>query len=307
MALSEITNFRGDTGGEEAASTIDQKINTLTQLVGARVRKARQMRGLSRRRLSEMSGVSQRYIAQVEAGAGNISIALLLKVGDALDCRIEWLVGEEDPWSSEILRVADLYRRADAGQRQAVLKILDPHPSGVKRARRIALIGLRGAGKSTLGRRASAHLSIPFAELNHEIEEQSGMPVADVMALYGQEGYRTLEHQALSRIVATHDTVILAVAGGIVSAPDNFALLLDSFHAIWLRATPEEHMDRVIAQGDHRPMAGNPAALQDLKTILTSREALYARAEVTLDTSGRTAEEAYRELLRVIETNRFLD
>lgn len=306
MSVSEITNFRGDTSDDEALSVIDRKIEALTRLVGARIRKARELRGLARRELSEMSGVSQRYLAQVESGQGNISIALLLKVGEALDHRIEWFVGEEDPWTSEVLRVADLFRRADSGQRHAVLDILDPHPTSEKKAHRVALIGLRGAGKSTLGRRASKALDIPFAELNHEIEEQSGMPVSDVMALYGQEGYRALEHQALSRLIATHDTVILAVAGGIVSAPEAFGLLLDNFHTVWVRAAPEEHMSRVLAQGDHRPMAGKASALDELKMILASRESLYARADVTLDTSGRTEGEALRELLAIIDKQGFL-
>jgi len=306
VAVSEITNFRGHTSDDDALSPIEHKIHALTRLVGARVRKARELRGLARRELSEMSGVSQRYLAQVEAGEGNISIALLLKVGEALDHRIEWFVGEEDPWTSDVMRVADLFRRADSRQRREVLEILDPHPSREKKAHRIALIGLRGAGKSTLGRRASKALDLPFAELNHEIEEQSGMPVADVMALYGQEGYRALEHQAIGRLIATHDSVILAVAGGIVSAPEAFAVLLDNFHTVWVRAAPEEHMGRVLAQGDHRPMAGKASALDELKMILSSREPLYARADAMLDTSRKTEVEAFRELLAIIETQGFL-
>ena len=306
MALNEITNFRGDRSGDEALSPVEQKIDALTRLVGARVRKARELRGLPRRELSERSGVSQRYLAQVEAGKGNISIALLLKLGEALDHRIEWFVGEDDPWTSDALRVADRFRRADNRQRRQVLEILDPRPGRESKAHRIALIGLRGAGKSTLGDRVSRALDIPFAELNDEIEEQSGMPVSDVMALYGQEGYRTLEHQALSRVIATHDTAILAVAGGIVSAPEAFSLLLDNFHTIWLRAAPEEHMSRVLDQGDHRPMAGKVSALDELKTILSSREPLYARADAMLDTSRKTEAQALQELLSLIEMHGFI-
>jgi XRE family aerobic/anaerobic benzoate catabolism transcriptional regulator len=168
------------------------------------------------------------------------------------------------------------------------------------RRQRVALIGLRGAGKSTLGRGLGSALSIPFVELNRDIEEQSGMPVADVMALYGQEGYRRLERQALERVVATSDQVVLAVAGGIVSEPETFAFLLRHFHTIWLKAPPEIHMKRVLDQGDVRPMAGNPQAMAELTSILTSREALYAKAESAIDTEGRSIEESARDLVAAV-------
>ncbi len=260
----------------------------------------RQRKGMARRVLSELSGVSQRYLAQLENGGGNISIGLLRKVAEALDHRIEWLVGAEDPWGSESERVAQLYNSASAPIRQKVLDILVAAEPSQSRRQRIGLIGLRGAGKSTLGRRLGAALSLPFVELNRDIEEQSGMPVTDVMALYGQEGYRRLERQALERVVATSDQVVLAVAGGIVSEPATFAFLLRNFHTIWLKAPPETHMMRVAEQGDERPMAGNPKAMDELKSILTSREALYAQAEAVIDTDGRTVEESERDLMDVV-------
>ncbi len=305
-AVNEITNFRGDVvlDAESApdASDVDHFIAT----VGERVRKARQRKGISRRILSELSGVSQRYLAQLEAGSGNISIALLFKVAHALDHRIEWLVSDEDPWASETAQMADLYRSATAEQRQRVIQILNPGRPAQMRRQRICLIGLRGAGKSTLGRLVGNALSIPFVELNRDIEEQSGMPVEEVMALYGQEGYRRLERQAVERIIATSDALVLAVAGGIVSEPETFALLLRNFHTIWLKASPEEHMQRVRAQGDERPMAGNPKAMEDLKSILTSREALYARAEATVNTSDQTLEESTQAILKEIEALGFM-
>ena len=137
-------------------------------------------------------------------------------------------------------------------------------------------------------------------ELNADIEEQSGMPVEEVMALYGQEGYRRLERQALERIVAKTDCVVLAVAGGIVAEPETYNFLLRHFHAIWLKATPEEHMSRVRAQGDNRPMAGNPKAMEELNSILESREALYRRAEATVNTRGKTLSECRAELVRTV-------
>jgi XRE family aerobic/anaerobic benzoate catabolism transcriptional regulator len=269
-------------------------------LVGERVRKARERRGISRRKLSELSHVSLRYLAQLEGGSGNISIALLWRVSEALDHRIEWLVSADDPWTSEVAQASELFRTATRERRRQVMSILDPEGPTQLRQKRLCLIGLRGAGKSTLGKLMSAELSLPFLELNREIEDICGMPVTEVMALYGQEGYRRLERQALERIVATSDALVLAVAGGIVAEPETFAYLLRHFHTIWIKARPEEHMERVRNQGDLRPMSGNPQAMEELRSILTSREELYSRAEAMVDTSGRSLEESKRELLASI-------
>ena len=250
---------------------IDAEISALTAQIGARLRSARRARKLARRELSDLSGVSQRYLAQIEAGQGNISIALLYKLGAALDVPVVWFLEEQVP----------------VGQ---------PAPL------RIALIGLRGAGKSTLGARLGAALDLPFVELNDVIEEQSGMTVPDLIALYGPEGYRRLEGQALASVIERPGAVILAVAGGIVGAPDTFSALRRAFRTVWLRASPEEHMARVRAQGDERPMAGNPAAMIELRSILTSREAEYARADLEMDTSGKTEAES-SEALRILLTS----
>lgn len=304
--MTEITNFRGEATRQSRESRVEESVTSLLCRVGERVRKARERRGIPRRVLSEMSGVSPRYLAQLEAGDGNISIGLLQRVAIALDHRIEWLVGEDDPWTSDALRVADLFRSAPAEVQQTVLRALNPEPAEAMRANRICLIGLRGAGKSTLGALLGEALNLPFVELNAAIEEQSGMPVSEVIALYGQEGYRKLESQAVSRIIATHDAMILAVAGGIVAEPDTFNTLLGHFHTIWLRTSPDEHMQRVRAQGDERPMAGNPEAMEQLKSILTSREALYARAQAQHDTSGQSTETSLAQILRLIEERKFL-
>lgn len=304
--MSEITNFRGEAVAAEAAASADAAAQALILRVGERVRKARERKGIPRRILSDISGVSPRYLALLEAGDGNISIGLLQRIAVALDHRIEWLVGEDDPWTSEALRVADLFRSAPAEVRARVMAQLAPSPGGAARARRIALIGLRGAGKSTLGAMASARLGLPFVELNREIEDHAGMPVNEVIAFYGQEGYRRLEAQALDRIVATHESVMLAVAGGIVAEPDTFKALLSQFHTVWLKASATEHMARVRAQGDLRPMAGNPEAMDQLRFILTSREALYDQAEAKLDTSGNTAAQSCDALIALIREKGFL-
>ncbi|SDC77460.1 helix-turn-helix transcriptional regulator [Ruegeria marina] len=304
--MTEITNFRGETSPGGSVEHLDKQVSTLIARVGERVRAARQRRGIPRRVLSDISGVSPRYLAQLEAGEGNISIGLLQRVAVALDHRIEWLVGEDDPWSSEALRVADLFRVAKADVQQSVLHALSPEPVETVRARRICLIGLRGAGKSTLGTRLGAELDLPFVELNDEIEEQAGMPVGEVMALYGQEGYRKLEAQAVSRVVAKHETMVLAVAGGIVAEPETYNILLTRFHTIWLRADPTEHMDRVRAQGDERPMAGNPEAMEQLKSILASREVLYGKALAQLDTSGQSVETSLAQLKTLVKERGYL-
>ena len=255
----------------------DAAVSRLMRQVGERVRASRKEKGMPRRVLSEISGVSPRYLAQLEAGEGNISIGLLQRIAMALDQRIDWLVREDEP-----------------------------APADASRGQRICLIGLRGAGKSTLGALAGDALGIPFVELNSEIEALAGMPVAEVMALYDQEGYRKLEARALDRIVATRETLVLAVAGGIVTEPETFKTLLGHFHTIWLKTSPEEHMSRVRQQGDERPMAGNPEAMEQLKSILTSREALYEQAPARLDTSGKTAGQSLAELLAIIEAQYFL-
>ncbi len=286
----------------------ESEVRALIVRVGDRVREARERKGIPRRVLSETSGVSPRYLAQLEAGAGNISIGLLQRVAVALDIRIDKLVSEDDPRTSmtpQALQVADLFRRADDDVQQEVMRKLGL--GRTKRARRICLIGLRGAGKSTLGALSAKALGLPFIELNSEIEAQSGIPVNEVIALYGPEGYRRLEAEAISRVIANHDDLVLAVAGGIVGEADTYALLLRRFHSVWLRATPEEHMARVRDQGDERPMAGNPEAMDQLRLILTSREVLYGQALAQLDTSGRGVDVSLGQLLEVIREGRFLN
>lgn len=305
--MSEIVTFSGSVRPANGAPRIGgDNTSAFLKTVGERVRNARARMGISRRVLSEMSGVSQRYLAQLESGQGNISIGLLLKIADALDFGIEWLVSEDDPWSSETARAFYLLRSATKDQIEQVFSILEPGQPNQSRASRIALIGLRGAGKSTLGLRAASALDLPFLELNDEVEQTGGMAVNEIIALYGQEGYRLLEHQAVERVVATHDSLILAVAGGIVSQPETFNYLLRHYHTIWLQADPEDHMKRVRAQGDERPMAGAADAMKELRTILTSREMLYSRADARVNTSQSTVTESLNSILQIIDENGIL-
>jgi len=305
--MSEIVTFSGETTPPIDRNLTADDIAAFLERVGQRVRNARQQKGMSRRVLAEKSDVSQRYLAQLETGKGNISIGLLLRVAAALEFGIEWLVGPDDPWQSDTARAMYLFQRATQKQRTEVMQVLQPTKTSERKANRIALIGLRGAGKSTLGTRLSCRLEMQFLELNDEIEQSSGMPVNEVIALYGQEGYRLLEHQAVERIVATHDELVLAVAGGIAAQTTTFNYLLDHYHTIWLRATPEDHMNRVRAQGDNRPMAGNPNAMKELRNILSSREEQYSRADAQVDTSNASAVESLSALLGVIKTKRFTE
>jgi XRE family aerobic/anaerobic benzoate catabolism transcriptional regulator len=302
--MNDIAAFEGNLPLYARADNLSE--DEFIRSVGMRVRMARARRGMSRKALSEASGVSLRYLAQLESGDGNVSIALLRRISRALDHRMEWLVGEDDPWTSDVVQAASMFRVATSEQKRRVFSILDPHGSEMQRGRRVALIGLRGAGKSTLGRMASESLGVPFIELNSEVEKTSGMPVHELMAMYGQEGYRRLERQALERIAASPDPLILAVAGGIVSEPDTFNQLLRYFHTVWLKAKPQEHMDRVRRQGDTRPMAGNPAAMDELRTILTSRESLYAQSEAQINTSEQSVDQSLATLLDVIKNEAFL-
>ena len=277
----------------------DDRADGITVLVGHRVRAARKAARLSRRAVSETSGVSQRYLAQIEAGEGNISIALLARVGAALGQSVERLVSLNEAATD----MASLFANVDQETQAQVSRTLAAAagaPRQDRRAGRIALIGLRGAGKSTLGRRLGEALGAPFVELNREIEKMSGISVGDVIALYGQEGYRSFEARALDRVIEANDNTVLAVAGGIVSAPETYQTLLARCRTIWLRASPEDHMSRVRAQGDERPMEGNPEAMAELRAILASREELYAQAGAVVDTSGASEDAALRLILDAI-------
>ena len=281
-------------------------VDALQERVGQRVRNARETKGIPRRILSETSGVSQRYLAQLESGSGNISIALLYRVAEALDLSLESLVSDTELTLKSEPKIGELYENASEDIQAKVMQLLSPPHVQKARAKRVCLIGLRGAGKTTLGQKVSHRLDIPFVELNTVIEELGGMVISEVMEFYGQEGYRRLEAQALQHIIDTRESLILAVAGGIVAEPETYATLLNHFHTVWVRTTPEEHMTRVRAQGDTRPMAGNPEAMEQLKRILSAREGEYARAAAQLDTSDQRPGVSTDQLITLIRENGFI-
>lgn len=285
---------------------VDDSVAALIDQVGQRVIAARKAKHLSRRELSELSGVSPSYIVRLESGEGNISIGLLQRIAVAIERPIEWLVATDDALTEDIARLIVRYRNASAATRSSVLNLLDPDQLREQKAQRICLIGLRGAGKSTLGARLSESVGLPFIELNHEIEKAASIPVAEIIAMYGDEGYRKLEADTLNAIISTRSRLILAVAGGVVEEPDTFGAILSRFHSIWLKASPNEHMDRVREQGDMRPMRGNPQAMDQLREILDARESRYAQADYQLNTSGKNIDVSLAELCALVESHKML-
>lgn len=272
--------------------------------LGQRVRRSRAMRGMSRKTLARLSDISERYIAQLESGAGNLSIILLRRVAGATGCRLEELIAEGGSDAIEWAVVRTLLREAAPAQVEQVKQLLlGGAPRTVPReasADRVALIGLRGAGKSTLGAAAARQLGWPFVELNKEIEQESGFSVAEIFSIYGQEGYRRFERDSLRRVIDRRGPVMLATGGGVVAEAVTFDLLLSSFLTVWVKAAPVEHMTRVRRQGDLRPMAKDRAAMAELVTILSTREPLYARADAVLDTSGASVEASVEALVGLV-------
>ena len=281
--------------------TSDPEATFLDQL-GQRVRTTRALRGMSRKVLAKVSGISERYIAQLEAGRGNVSIVLLRRVSNAMGAHLEDLIPAAEP-SPDWAMIRDLLRKASPSQVSQAKDILAGQNASTQRLKSfagIALIGLRGAGKSTLGKLLAKKIGWNFVELNKEIEAQNGLSVAEIIALYGQEGFRRMEQAALTQLLARKELTVLATGGGIVSEPVTFDLILSSFYTIWLKAEPEEHMARVRKQGDLRPMADDRSAMAELRNILVSREPLYARASAVVNTAGLSVDAAAARLLDAV-------
>ena len=284
-------------GGAEAVGERDY-----LSLLGDRVREARARRGLTRKLLARESGVSERYLAHLEAGQGNISILLLRQIAAALNLSLTELLSEESGEAAELTLITQFLKRLPRHRLAAVrARILrDYERERDERTSHIALIGLRGAGKSTLGARLAKTLSVPFIELDREVEREAGTSLSEIFLLYGQAGYRRYERRCLEKVLEKHDRAVIATGGSIVSEPGTYELLLSACYTVWLKAEPEEHMARVIAQGDTRPMAGNDQAMEDLRRILDGRALLYGQADATIDTAGRTPEQSLAALRKAV-------
>ncbi len=269
------------------------------------MRDLRSRRGLTRKALAQSAGVSERHLANLEYGIGNASVLVLLQVTSALQCSLAELLGDITTSSPEWLLIRELLEHRNEATlhtvRVAIGNMLGTGGGNANRSSRVALIGLRGAGKSTLGKMLADDLDYPFVELSREIEKFAGCSISEIQALYGMNAYRRYERRAIEEAIQIYPEAVIATPGGLVSDAASFNLLLAHCTTVWLRADAEDHMKRVAAQGDMRPMAASKEAMEDLKSILAGRTAFYSKAEFTLDTSAQALEPSYlalRELVR---------
>lgn len=268
--------------------------------LGERIRTLRARRGLTRKATALAAGISERHLANLELGTGNASILILQQVAQALQCSLAELIGDVTTATPEWLLIRELLEgRSETDLHRVRLKLAELFGAGGdqrSRLARIALVGLRGAGKSTLGRMLAEDLDYPFVELSREIEKVAGCSIIEIHALYGTNAYRRYERRALEETVQIYPEVVIATPGGLVSDASTFNLLLSHCYTIWLQAEPEDHMKRVVAQGDFRPMSGSKEAMDDLKRILAGRAAFYAKADLNYNTSGHSLEASFAGL-----------
>jgi XRE family transcriptional regulator, aerobic/anaerobic benzoate catabolism transcriptional regulator len=287
-----------------AAPSSTDAVAAFLAAIGREVRRHRAKRGMTRRQLAQASETSERYLAQIESGAGNPSASVIRAIAQALGLSAAALLPEAGARGA----ILDLLAQVPDGELPELGKLIEARVAlagNADRARRIALVGLRGAGKSTLGRMLAEHLGWPFIELDRVVEEEYGASIPDLIEMAGTATFRRHEHGALDRVIAAHEAAVITTAGGIVADPETYALLLRRSHTVWIKARPEDHMSRVIAQGDFRPMAANreansKGAMADLVAILEARRADYARAEAEVDTSGHALEQSFAELLGIV-------
>jgi XRE family aerobic/anaerobic benzoate catabolism transcriptional regulator len=273
--------------------------DAFARALGRLVRLGRAKRGMTRRQLAQGSGASERYLAQIESGQGNPSVIILKSIAEALDVPIVELIPRTNDRAAAMTHILDLLARLPVSELPGVAGLIEARAApetAADRGRRIALVGLRGAGKSTLGQRLAHELGCPFIELDRLVEQEYGARIPDLIEIAGLATFRRYERACLERVIVENEAAVIATAGGIVADAETYALLLRRTHAVWIKARPDEHMSRVMEQGDFRPMAQNREAMADLVAILDARAADYARAEAELDTSGDTIEQSFAKL-----------
>ena len=279
----------------------DIESGRLLGVLGERVRTLRAHRNMTRKELARDSRVSERYLAQLEQGRGNISVMLLARVAAALRTDLSDLLRMREQHSAEEVLISDLLRDLSPDTHKAFLQLLSENFSvPVEARRRIALVGLRGAGKTSQGKMLAEHLDIPFVHLGSEIERLAGMSTSEIFSLSGQTGYRRLEEKALMQTLSEHDRCVLETGGSIVTNPKLLNTLLTTCFVVWLHADPKEYMRRLVEQGDVRPMQNQDDAMADLRRILAERNELWATAHVSIDTNDKSIEDCVAELMRVI-------
>ncbi len=296
---------------EAAIEAVAERREPFLAALGERAKALRLRRGLSRKALARATGVSERHLANLEYGVGNASILILQQVAQALQCPLAELVGDFTTRSPEWLMLREMLGTSDeATLRRVRFAASDLLGGGLaardetraRRSSRIALIGLRGAGKSTLGRMLAEDLDFPFVELSRDIEKLAGCGISEILGLYGQSAYRRYERRALEEAIEAYPQAVIATAGGLVTDLGSFNLLLRRCTTIWLTADPEDHMSRVMAQGDLRPIAASREAMEDLKSILASRAAFYSKADMRIDTSAEPLLETFQTLRAEVRT-----
>ncbi|NNL84179.1 MAG: helix-turn-helix transcriptional regulator [Myxococcales bacterium] len=268
--------------------------------LGERIRGLRAARGMARRDLSRHASVSERYLVELERGRANPSAGVLWRIAEAMNLDFGTIFAPPNHDRPRHRGLSQLIEGLDPEQQEEAFEHLRKHLKPKVPARRgVALVGLRGAGKTTLGARLAAHFDVPFVRLSERIVALGGMKVDELFSLGGQKAYRRFEREALDETLERHPRAVVEAGGSLVSEPRTFRRLCSAYRTIWLRAAPEEHMQRVIDQGDLRPMRGNPDSMEDLRLILAEREADYASADAALDTTGRSIEACFEELVRL--------
>lgn len=285
-------------------AALDDEKNPFLVTLGERVRNLRARRGMTRKAVAQAAQVSERHLANLEYGIGNASILVLLQVAGALQCSLAELLGDVTTSSPEWLLIRELLEHRDEATlrrvRVAVGEMLGTGGANAARSSRVALIGLRGAGKSTLGQMLADDLNFPFVELSREIEKFAGCSIAEIQALYGTNAYRRYERRAVEEAIQIYPEAVIATPGGLVSDAATFNLMLAHCTTVWLQADAEDHMKRVTAQGDLRPMEASKEAMEDLRGILTGRAAFYSKAEFRLNTSDQPLMPTFQALRTLV-------
>jgi XRE family aerobic/anaerobic benzoate catabolism transcriptional regulator len=295
---------RASSGPAKLRRTDPQDVAYLRTLAD-KIRDARAQRGMTRNALAADSGVSLRFLAQLESGLGNPSILVLRRIASAMGFPPDDLLSNDPPPAIDRILLMQMLRRLSDEDIAKARRVLTQHLGldtvAEANKRYVTLIGLRGAGKTTLGRRLAKHRGVPFFELDREVEREYGATVGEILQLHGQPGYRRFERESLQAVLSKHPAAVIETGGGLAADPETLPLLLERSLAIWVRTSPEEHMQRVIDQGDLRPMARSREAMRELKDILKAREPFYRQAHLHLMTSGRTADQSFQELLELLE------
>lgn len=302
-------NGAGSTLDRVSASTADEHSqpsdSEYLRLLGEAIRAARARRGMTRRMLAGHSGVSERFLAQLEGGTGNASVLILRQISQALHLSLDAMLPGAHGSSVEMKSAMEFLHQLETPElieaRELLLQRFGRKNEAHDRHQRVALVGLRGAGKSTVGKLLAKKLGLPFFELDRMIEQANGISLSMIFDLYGQSGFRRFERRCLDDLLNTQSRFVVATGGSLVSEPDTYERLLANCYTIWLQATPSEHMSRVIAQGDLRPMAQNPEAMADLERILRERDELYRKADASIDTSEKSVEEVVAEASQLLE------